>query len=216
MSTARAAFAAALPLLWSNVLLPRTGFGIRGRTAANAAFATTYALTFHGRPNWLSARGFRWGAAAAATVIAGYAAALAIPPVRARIAGLTARAPEVPLAEWVTVHIPLGTVYSEELIFRATLDPLLESHLGTPGRYLSPTIFALWHIHPARAAGDHLPTTLTTTAAAGTLFSWLRRHTTSTTAPALLHLSLNTGGALTPPLATHLNHQPQTSPHPAF
>lgn len=187
-----------LPLLWSNVLLPRLALGIRSRTAANATFATAYSLAFDGRPNWLSRRGFRWGAGAGALVGAGYVAALAIPPLRARITTFTDRAPEVPLAEWVLIHIPLGTVYSEELIFRATLDPLL----GPSGKYLGPFTFGLWHIHPARSAGDNLVASIAATTAAGTVFSWLRRHTASATAPALLHFALNAGGALAPHLAT--------------
>ncbi|WP_280272951.1 CPBP family intramembrane glutamic endopeptidase [Nocardia wallacei] len=199
MGTSKKLAAVGIPLLWSNVLLPRLALGMRSRTAANAAFATAYSLTFHGRPNWLSRRGLRWGVGAGAVVVAGYAAALAIPPLRARITTFTDRAPEVPLAEWVLVHIPIGTVYSEELIFRGTLDPLL----GRPGNWLSPLTFGLWHIHPARAAGDNILTTIAATTAAGTAFSYLRRRTDSTTTPALLHFALNAGGAVAPQLATH-------------
>ncbi len=187
--------------MWSNVLLPRLALGIRSRTAANAAFATTYSLAFDGHPNWLSRRGARWGAGAGAIVLAGYAAALAIPPLRTRITTFTDRAPEVPLTEWVLLHIPVGTVYSEELIFRATLDPLL----APAGNWLGPLTFGLWHIHPARATGDNVLASIAATTAAGLIFSCLRRHTDSTTAPALLHLALNAGGALVPHLATHLN-----------
>ncbi|WP_246011508.1 CPBP family intramembrane glutamic endopeptidase [Nocardia mexicana] len=190
-----------VPLAWSNVVLPRLGVGLRGRTVANVAFAAAYATAFGARPNWCSRRGLRWGAAAAATITSGYAAALAIPPLRRRLAEFADRAPEVPLAEWAAIHIPLGTVYSEELVFRATLDPLLGTTLGPAGKWLSAATFGLWHVHPARAAGDNVPASVAATATGGLLLSWLRRHTDSATAPALLHLALNAGGAVAPHLA---------------
>ncbi len=190
-----------LPLLWSNVMLPRMALGLRARTVANAGFATAYGLAFDARPNWRSARGLRWGAGAAAVVTAGYAAAVAIPPLRRRLAEFADRAPEVPLAEWVTIHIPLGTVYTEELIFRATLDPLLDTTVGPAGKWLTATTFGLWHIAPARAAGDSVPASVAATATGGLILSWLRRRADSATAPALLHLALNAGGAVAPHLA---------------
>ncbi|GAB2715736.1 hypothetical protein GCM10027089_44880 [Nocardia thraciensis] len=171
------------------------------RTVANATFATAYAATFGARPNWCSGRGWRWGAGAAALVTAGYAAAVAVPPLRRRLAEFAVRGPEVPLAEWAAVHIPVGTVYSEELIFRATLDPLLDTAAGSAGKWLGAATFGLWHIAPARAAGDNVAASVAFTTAGALVLSRLRRHTASTTAPALLHLALNVGGALTPHLA---------------
>ncbi|MEU6565143.1 CPBP family intramembrane glutamic endopeptidase [Nocardia nova] len=200
----RAVGGAAVALLWSNVVLPRSGWGIRGRTAANAAFATGYTLILGGRPNWGSARGWRWGAAASGVIGGGYAAALAIPPVRERLAVTTDRAPEVGVAEWVTIHIPLGTAYSEEAIFRGTLDPLLERAAGPMGKWCGALVFGLWHIYPARAAGDNVAATIAATAAGGLFFSWLRHRTDSATAPALAHLALNLGGALAPRAARAL------------
>lgn len=204
---ARSLAAAGAAVLWSNVVLPRTGFGIRGRTIANAAFATGYCRIFDGRGEWCSTRGLRWGAGAFALTGTVYAAAVAIAPFRDRIAGVVPRAPEVSTAEWVGVHIPLGTVYGEEIIFRGTLDQLLARSLGPAGRWCGPVVFGLWHIHPARTTGDSLLGTVIATTAGGVVFSWLGRRAGSVTAPALAHLALNAGGALAPRLARILRER---------
>jgi uncharacterized protein len=189
--------AVGVPLLWSNLLLPGLRLGIRGRTAANAGFATGYAVAFGGRPNWWSGRGLRDGLVAAGLVTAGYGAALAIPSVRSKLGAFTDRGSAAPPAEWIAVHIPIGTVYSEELIFRGILDPLLDSAFGArSGALLGAATFGLWHIRPARAAGDSVPASIAATAAGGLVFGWLRRRADSSTAPALLHLAINCGGAI--------------------
>lgn len=194
---ARVIAAVGAPLLWRNVLLPRLSLGHRGRTAANALAATGYALAFGGRPDWCSGRGLRYGLGCAGIVAAGYAAALSAPAVRRVFAVSGDRAADVHTAEWIALHIPIGTVYSEELIFRATLDPLLDREFGSrAGAFAGAAVFGLWHIHPARAAGDTVFGTLVFTGAAGLLFGALRRHTGSATAPALLHWAVNAGGAL--------------------
>ncbi|MEU8897865.1 CPBP family intramembrane glutamic endopeptidase [Nocardia sp. NPDC048505] len=191
-----------VPLLWSNVLLPRLNAGLRGRTTANAGFATGYALVFRGAPHWFSARGVRIGLGAVLPVAAGYAAAVAIPALRERLIELADHEPEVPASEWVSVHIPIGTVYTEELVFRGTLEPLLDNTFGPrTGALLGAATFGLWHIHPARTAGDSVPGTVAITALGGLVFGRLRRHTGSATAPALLHWALNAGGVLAPRLA---------------
>ncbi|MEU7138949.1 CPBP family intramembrane glutamic endopeptidase [Nocardia sp. NPDC046473] len=191
-----------IPLVWGNSVLPGLGLGVRGRTAANAAFATAYALAFHGVPNWRSAKGFWYGAVSASLVAAGYGVALAIPSVRKRLREFDDRGPGVSTAEWIAVHIPIGTVYSEEMIFRATLDPLLDNKFGSRvGSVCGVLTFGLWHIHPARAAGDSVPVAIAATAAGGVALGWLRRRTGSVTAPALLHSAINVGGALAPRLA---------------
>jgi membrane protease YdiL (CAAX protease family) len=187
------------PLIWSNVVLPRLGLGIRGRTAANAGFATAYALAARAEPGRDSWRGVRCGLLAASGVVAGYVAALAVPSLRWRLAELAERGPDVSTAEWAAVHIPLGTVYSEELVFRGTLDPLLDHAFGPrTGALLGAATFGLWHIAPARAGGDSVPATVAVTAAGGLVFGWLRRRTAGTVAPALLHLAMNAGGAIAP------------------
>ncbi|MGV9665506.1 CPBP family glutamic-type intramembrane protease [Nocardia niigatensis] len=196
--------AVALPLIWSNQLLPALRLEVRGRTAANTGFAAAYALAFRGDPNWLSARGFRVGAAIAATVLSGYAVALAIPSGRRRLAELADRGPAVGTGEWAGVHIPFGTVLAEELVYRATLTPLLERAAGDSGTGSGALTFGLSHIQPARAAGDPVPATVAVTTAGGLVFDFLRRRTGSATAPALLHVALNAGGALAPRLARRL------------
>jgi membrane protease YdiL (CAAX protease family) len=233
---ARTVAALCLPVLWNGVILPHLRLGLRGRTLANAAFATGYAAIFgaagqltpsssrhalgrdplHTRRIRPQARrndktrrhpattGLRCGTALAATVFAGYAALLAVPSTRTRLAELSTRSPEAGLAEWAGVHIPLGTVYTEELIFRGTLDPLLEDTTGRFGTWLGPVAFGLWHIAPARAADDSVPTTVIATALGGLALGWLRRRTDSTLTPALLHLALNTGGAIAPHLASRM------------
>ncbi|QIS08546.1 CPBP family intramembrane glutamic endopeptidase [Nocardia arthritidis] len=198
----RVVAAIGLPLIWSDAVLPRLGLGIRGRTVANAGFATGYSLVFGGRPNWLSAKGFRYGLGAGSVIAAGYAVALAVPSMRKRLRGFGDRAPEVSVAEWVGVHIPVGTVYSEEMVFRATLDPLLDNTFGeSAGSVLGSVVFGFWHIHPARAAGDSVPVAVAATTVGGLVLGWLRRRTGSALAPALLHLAVNVGGAVAPQVA---------------
>lgn len=108
-------------------------------------------------------------------------------------------------AEWVAVHIPIGTVYSEELVFRATLDPLLDKTFGTRvGALLGAATFGLWHIAPARAAGDSVPATIAATSVGGFVLGRLRRRAESATAPAFLHLAVNAGGAAASRLARRL------------
>ncbi|MGW5375035.1 CPBP family intramembrane glutamic endopeptidase [Nocardia sp. NPDC003999] len=196
--------AVAVPLFWSNAVLPRLRLGIRGRTAANAGFATAYAVALRAEPGRWSKSGVRCGLLAASVVVAGYAAALAVPSLRWQLAELAERAPAVSTQEWVAVHIPLGTVYSEELVFRGTLDPMLDRLFGPrAGALVGATTFGLWHITPARAVGDSVPATVAVTTAGGLVFGLLRRRTAGTAAPALLHLAMNAGGAIAPRLARH-------------
>ncbi|WP_312884555.1 CPBP family intramembrane glutamic endopeptidase [Nocardia barduliensis] len=195
----------ALPLLWNNAVLPRLGLGVRGRTAANAGFATAYALALRAEPGRYSVRGVRYGLLAASVVVAGYGVALTVPSLRRQLAELAVRGPEVSTAEWVAVHIPVGTVYSEELVFRGTLDPLLDNVFGPrTGVWLGAATFGLWHVAPARAVGDSVPATVAVTTAGGLVFGWLRRRTGGVVAPALLHLAMNAGGAIAPRVARRL------------
>ncbi|WP_069165670.1 CPBP family intramembrane glutamic endopeptidase [Nocardia altamirensis] len=195
-----------IPLVWSNWALPALGLGVRGRTVVNAGFATVYGFTFRATPNWFSAKGFRYGIGSATIVVAGYAAALAIPSVRNSLQDYTDRGPDVATAEWVAVHIPVGTVYSEELIFRATMEPLLDNAFGPrAGALLGAVTFGLWHITPARSVGDSVPVAVAATTAGGFALGWLRRRTASATAPALLHLAINAGGAIAPRLARRIS-----------
>ncbi|MFE3320420.1 CPBP family intramembrane glutamic endopeptidase [Nocardia sp. NPDC059195] len=188
-----------LPPLWSNRVLPALDLPLRGRTAANVAFATGYTKLFRGNPNWLSPSGFRWGLSSAAVVLTGYAVALAIPSLRRLPLEIAVRAPETSTLEWIALHIPVGTVLAEEAIFRGTLDPVLADSVGAP--VIGAIDFGLWHIQPARAAGDPVLPTILATTLAGLVFTELRRRSGSATAPALLHLAINAGGALAPTAA---------------
>ncbi|MBL1077582.1 CPBP family intramembrane metalloprotease [Nocardia sp. 2] len=205
LKLAKATAAAALPLAWANYALPALGLRIRGRSAANATAATIYATVFHGTPNWLSTRGLRTGGSAAALILTGYGVALSIPSVRRHLAELD-RSPEVSHAEWASTHIPGGTVYSEELVYRATLNPILDDTFGDHGKWLGALVFGFAHIQPARSVGDPVPATVAVTALAGLAFDELRCRTGSATAPALAHLALNAGGALAPAVARRIEH----------
>lgn len=193
----RAAAALIAPPLWNNRIAPALGLGHRGRTMAHLGFAAGYAAVLSARPNWCSAKGFRVGLAASSVLASAAAAAVSVGPVRSALTETQARTPEVGPAEWIAAHIPFGTVLPEELVFRATLDPLLTALLGPrPALLLGAVTFGLWHIHPARSAGDPVLPTVVATTAAGVVFTLLGRHAGSATAPALLHLTLNVTGAM--------------------
>ncbi|WP_231390218.1 type II CAAX prenyl endopeptidase Rce1 family protein [Nocardia sp. CNY236] len=211
MSDARATRAVAamvLPLAWNNVILPRFELGVRGRTVAHAGFATAYGFALRGQPQWGSRRALRCGLLAASAVVAGYGAALAVPWVRRHANALPDRRPAVSVLEWVAVHIPIGTVYSEELVFRGTLNPLLDEVFGSrAGALLGAAAFGLWHIAPANTASDSVPVTVMVTTVGGLVLGALRRTAAGASAPALLHLALNAGGATTPLLARCLERR---------
>ncbi|MEV6274187.1 CPBP family intramembrane glutamic endopeptidase [Nocardia sp. NPDC051832] len=128
--------------------------------------------------------------------------ALAVPELRAKLIEFADRESEVAPAEWAAVHIPIGTAYSEELIFRGTLEPLLDNAFGArTSAFLGALTFGLWHVHPARATGDSVAGTVALTTLGGLVFGRLRRCGGSATAPFLLHWALNAGGVLAPRLA---------------
>ncbi|WP_419179054.1 CPBP family intramembrane glutamic endopeptidase [Prescottella equi] len=139
--------------------------------------------------------GLRWGSAAAALPVVGYAVALAVPSLHDRFA--------VPddvrddFGEWVSAHIPFGTVATEELLFRGLLTAVTEQAFPPAGATaIRAVTFGLWHVHPAHVADDSVPGTVAFTAAASLVFDWLRARSGSLLAPALLHLAVNAGGAL--------------------
>ncbi|OZF38303.1 CPBP family intramembrane metalloprotease [Rhodococcus sp. 14-2483-1-2] len=177
---------------WSTYLLPALGLDARRRAVANTSFAVGVAALSRTSAAELGLRntaaGLKWGAAAAAVPVLGSAVVAAVPALRRRV-----RPSEDELAEWVLFRIPVGTVVTEELLFRGVLDA------ASPA--LSPIFFGLWHIHPARAAGDTVLGTVAATAAAGVVFSWLRARSGSVLAPALLHYFLNASGAVLAHLA---------------
>lgn len=192
-------YAAAL-VAWNNAVLPRLGLGARGRAAANAAAAVAVsgaalaAGVSAAELGWRSpGAGLRWGLAASAVPALVYPAMLAVPRIRARMASGARRADHT---EWVFVHIPLGTVLAEELAFRSVLYALARRASPRWGLALGSAAFGLWHVTPARHAGDSVPGTVVFTAIASTLFDLLRERGGSVLAPALLHLAVNVGGAV--------------------
>jgi membrane protease YdiL (CAAX protease family) len=226
-----AGLAGALVLLlsaWNNVVVTRLpGYPVSYVTANVAAAGVLLAaaraagLSWHelGLARSTLASGARWGGACMLAVALAYVVALAVPGLRplltdARIARLDGGE----LAANVLVRIPLGTVLWEEVAFRGVL-------LGALARVVplrtavavSAVVFGIWHIRPtlsAVAVNDvaHGPASVAIavllgclgTAVAGVLMSWLRLHSGSLLAPALLHLATNSLGALAAAAAVRL------------
>lgn len=139
-------------------------------------------------------RGLRWGAAAAAPVLIGVAAGVAIPPVRASMAErvLPERA-----TVWLLLQIPFGTVWPEEVTYRAALGGLASRAFGdAAGRVFTAAVFGLSHVPDARAANESVPGTVLVTGVAGWVFSWLYAKSGSLAAPMLAHLAVNEAGAV--------------------
>ncbi|WP_420753140.1 CPBP family intramembrane glutamic endopeptidase [Rhodococcus sp. O3] len=186
---------AAGAVLWS-ATLPSAPLGAHGRTWASAgvgvcavvaARASGMNRTELGLDPARVPSGLRWGGAVAAAVLGGYALALTVPAVRDRIAD-SAGAGRDDFWTWITLHIPVGTVLAEELLFRGVLTPLVSPAVHA-------TAFGLWHVRPAMIAGDSVAGTVAVTGLAALGFDWLRRRSGSVLAPALAHLAINTGGA---------------------
>jgi hypothetical protein len=133
--------------------------------------------------------GIRWGLAAGAAAAAGVAAVTALPPVRRAMA-----ARELPehAGRWLLLSIPIGTVWPEELAYRATLGTIAEEAFGpTRGRLLQAGAFGLWHIVDARITRQPVIGTVLATGVAGWFFGWLRARSGSVAAPMLVHLAVN-------------------------
>ena len=191
---------AAALVAWNGVVLPRLGLGARGRAAANTVTAVVVggAAVVGGvsfaELGWTAWRhGLLVGVAASTLPTLAYPAMLTIPPVRARMASGARRADHT---EWVFVHIPLGTVLAEEVVFRSVLYALARRASPRWAPVLGAAAFGLWHVTPARHAGDSVVGTVALTAAASLLFDQLRERSGSVLAPALLHLAVNAGGAV--------------------
>ena len=204
--TCTAAGCAAALVVWNNLVLPAMDLGPRGRAAANAGFGVALAAATRAAGvsatelGWRGAgKGLRWGTASAVLPVAAYTVMLAVSPVRRRMAAGARRADHT---EWVFVHIPFGTVLAEELLFRSVLYALTRRASRRWRRVLTSVAFGLWHIAPARHAGDSVPGTVVLTALSGVVFDELRRRTGSVVAPMLLHLAINAGGAVAVGIAT--------------
>ncbi|MFE1593292.1 type II CAAX prenyl endopeptidase Rce1 family protein [Nocardia sp. NPDC058705] len=120
------------------------------------------------------------------------------------------------------IVIPLQTVIPEELAFRGVLHGTLDRVLGVRGLFAAGSLmFGLWHIASSFGLtsgnkglssivgggllGQIIGITLAVaaTAAAGVVFTWLRRRSGSLLAPIALHWSLNGAGALAAALVWH-------------
>ncbi|MGW5310389.1 CPBP family intramembrane glutamic endopeptidase [Nocardia thailandica] len=120
------------------------------------------------------------------------------------------------------IVIPLQTVIPEELAFRGVLHGTLDRAVGVRGLFAGGSLlFGLWHIAsslgltdgnkglsaivggglPGQIAGITLA--VLATAAAGMVFTWLRRRSGSLLAPIALHWSLNGAGALAAAIVWH-------------
>lgn len=122
------------------------------------------------------------------------------------------------------VIIPLQTVIPEELAFRGVLHGALDRAWGFRGVAAAGSmLFGLWHIASSlgltagnvgftRVLGGGVAGMMAgiagavlATAAAGFVFTWLRRRSGSLIAPIALHWSLNGMGALAAALVWHLS-----------
>ncbi|MFD6391548.1 type II CAAX prenyl endopeptidase Rce1 family protein [Nocardia sp. NPDC060259] len=120
------------------------------------------------------------------------------------------------------IVIPLQTVIPEELAFRGVLHGTLDRVLGVRGLFAAGSLlFGFWHIASSLGltsgnkgltgivggglVGQIIGITLAVaaTAAAGVVFTWLRRRSGSLLAPIALHWSLNGAGALAAAIVWH-------------
>lgn len=139
-------------------------------------------------------KGLRWGAAAATPVLVAVAAATAVPPVRDRMAGRTLPSP---IARWLLLGIPIGTVWAEEAAYRAALGSAADRAFGVSvGQLVAAGVFGLSHLPDARAMRESAPATVLVTGAAGWIFGWLYARSGSLAAPILVHLAVNEAGAV--------------------
>lgn len=174
-----------------------------------------------GREHWRS--GARYAAAAVALVLAVVAVGALLPWTRPMF--LNDRYATVSGAVIASmVIIPLQTVIPEELAFRGVLHGALDRAWGVRGVAAAGSLlFGFWHIASSlgltsgnvgfsRILGGGVFGMLAgvvgavlATAAAGFVFTWLRRRSGSLLAPIALHWSLNGLGALAAALVWHLS-----------
>jgi membrane protease YdiL (CAAX protease family) len=180
---------------WNGLVGPR--IPPRWHVAVNAALgailvaATRAPLGLRPPALW---SGLRLGLAAAAPVVIGVAASTALSPVRVAMAERDLPGPQ---RRWLLLRIPVGTVWSEEAVFRAALGTVAADVFGpTAGRLLQSLAFGLSHISDARGAGESVVGTVVVTGIAGWLFARLYERSGSLAAPMLAHLAINEAGAV--------------------
>lgn len=138
--------------------------------------------------------GLRHGLAAGAVTAAAVAASAAIPSVRQ---GMAARDLPARPVRWMLLGIPMGTVWPEEVAYRATLGTLAENAFGPrDGRVVQSVAFGLWHIMDARITRNPVLGTVLLTGVGGWAFGWLHARSGSLLAPMLAHLATNEAAAL--------------------
>ena len=169
----------------------------RRHPVAQAAYGTVLAAATRApmglRPPALRP-GLRVGLVVAGAVAAGVAVSAAVPKVRAAMGERDL--PQRP-RHWLTVEIPLGTVWSEETAFRGALATLAADAFGpTGGRLLQALTFGLTHIPDARGTGEPVLGTVAATGLAGWVFALLAERSGSLAAPMLAHLAVNEAGAI--------------------
>lgn len=175
------------------------GLSIPGRRhpLAQAAIGTAVAVTARvpmGLRGDTARAGLALGARVAAAVTAAVAAATLIPAVRA---GMVDRDLPEPGWKWLSVQIPVGTVWSEETLYRGALLTVAQDAFGPViGNLLQASTFGLSHIVDARGSGESVAGTVLVTGAAGWVFGRLTARTGSLLAPALAHLAINEAGAV--------------------
>jgi membrane protease YdiL (CAAX protease family) len=133
--------------------------------------------------------GLRFGLAAAVPAATGVATTTAVPVVRLSMAD---RELPRPTPAWLLLRIPVGTVWAEEVAYRAALGATARTAFGeTHGRLLQAAAFGLSHVADARATGEPVLPTVVATGIAGWVFGWLAEHSGSLAAPMLTHLAIN-------------------------
>lgn len=151
--------------------------------------------------------GLRLGGAAALAVTATVAVGTAVPGVRTAMA--IRELPARPI-RWLSLEIPLGTVWSEETAFRGALATYAAAAFGPRrGRALQSLTFGLTHIPDARGNGESVAGTVAVTTVAGWLFAMLAERSGSLLAPMLAHLSVNEAGAVAALVIQALAVQPR-------
>jgi membrane protease YdiL (CAAX protease family) len=172
-----------MPLRWNP--LPQAIFGV------SIALLTRAPLGLSPLALW---QGLRWGGSAAAPVLLAVAGGTAVPRVRA---GMADRALPTQAACWLLLRIPVGTVWWEEVAYRAALGTVAKRAFGgAAGNAFTAAVFGLSHVPDARAAGEPVAGTVLVTGAAGWVFSWLFGKSGSLAAPMLAHLAVNEAGAI--------------------
>jgi membrane protease YdiL (CAAX protease family) len=181
-----------------------SGAALAAAVASGLAPAELGAGPGHWRPG-------RTGAGLAAATAAGWVLIAALPATRPvlgdkRVAGIDGRQ----AAYQALVRIPVGTVLWEEVAFRGVLQAALRRVMPpAPAIVATSVVFGIWHVRPTVQAlnvngltGDRgkaigrTATGVAATAAGGALLSWLRERSGSLTAPILLHIATNSGGAV--------------------